>query len=95
MTDRIVDNTQESRFELRSDGALAFANYRRKPDRLVLTHFETEAAARGRGLAGRLMAAIVEEARRQKLGIEPRCSYAVAWFERNPAVAAEIEARPS
>lgn len=85
MSDRLIDNDARARFELRDDdGALAFANYRRGPDRLILTHFETDPAARGRGLAGRLMGLIVEEARARKLKLEPRCPYAADWFEKHP-----------
>ncbi len=86
----LIDNDRYSRFEWRHDGALAFADYRRGPDRLILTHFETDMAARGKGLAGRLMAAIVEEARERRLHIEARCPYAVDWFEKHPEVAAEL-----
>ncbi len=91
MADRMIDNAAKGRFELRDhDGALTFATYRRGPDRLILLHFETEPAARGRGLAGRLMDLIVAEARAKKLKIEARCPYAVDWFEARPAEEAEL-----
>ena len=86
----LIDDTARSRFELTENGALAFADYRRAPDRVILTHFETEPAARGTGQAGRLMAAIADNARERGLKIEPRCPYALAWFERHPEAAAEL-----
>jgi predicted GNAT family acetyltransferase len=90
MTDRLIDNTRLARFELGDDGAHAFASYRRGPDRLILTHFETEEAARGKGVAGRLMAAIVKEAKARKLKLEPRCPYAVYWLNEHPDEAREL-----
>jgi predicted GNAT family acetyltransferase len=80
----LIDNTAESRFERRENGVLSFADYRRGPDRIILTHVETEPRGQGSGMAGRLMAAIVAEASERRLKIEPRCPYAAAWFDRNP-----------
>jgi predicted GNAT family acetyltransferase len=88
----LVDDVENSRFEWREDGFLAFADYRLKPGRLIIPHMETDPAARGRGLAGRLMAAIVENARGRGLKIEPVCPYADAWFRRHPQAAAELRA---
>jgi uncharacterized protein len=88
----LIDNTQLQRFERSEDGNLAFCNYRLEPGVVSLTHFETPPAARGRGLAGRLMEAIVDDARARKLKIAAVCSYAVDWMAKHPDVAAEIEA---
>jgi predicted GNAT family acetyltransferase len=93
MTPDLVDNVERQRFEWSEDGVLAIADYRREPDRVVLTHFETPPEARGKGLAGRLMSAIVEDARVRGLKVEPKCSYAVVWMHRHPDVAAELEVK--
>ena len=79
-----LDNDHASRFEWKEEGFLAFADYRRGPGRILLTHFETEPAARGRGLAGKLMAAIWDDAHARGLKIEPRCPYAIDWFDKHP-----------
>jgi predicted GNAT family acetyltransferase len=95
MHDRLIDNAAKGRFELIDDeGELVFANYRRGPDRLILTHVETDPAARGKGLAGRLMDLIVAEARARKLKIEARCPYVVYWFEEHPGEERELRIRP-
>ncbi|HWE46697.1 MAG TPA: GNAT family N-acetyltransferase [Caulobacteraceae bacterium] len=88
----LIDNTQLHRFEREEDGDTAFATYRLQPGVVALTHFETPVRARGKGLAGRLMEAIVADARARGLKIAPVCSYAVDWMAKHPDVAAEIEA---
>ncbi len=81
------DNQAESRFELEEDGLLAWADYRIRDGKYVLPHVEAEPPLRGTGAAGRLMQAIVDHARAQKLVLEPRCDYARIWFQRHPEAA--------
>jgi uncharacterized protein len=88
----LIDNTQLQRFERTEDGDTAFVNYRLEPGVVALTHFETPVHARGHGLAGRLMEAVVVDARARKLKIAAVCAYAVDWMAKHPDVAAEIEA---
>ena len=52
-----------------------------RPPSLIL---EADPPLHGTGAAGRLMQDIVDHARAQQLVIEPRCSYARAWFARHP-----------
>ncbi len=80
----MIDNWEESRFELEENGHLAWAEYRIRDGKYLIPHVEAEPALRGAGTAGRLMRAIVEYARAESLVIVPRCSYAQAWFERHP-----------
>jgi|CXWL01.1.fsa_nt_gi predicted GNAT family acetyltransferase len=80
------DNSDQHRYELEEDGAVAFADYRDERDgRRALTHFETPEALRGRGVAGRLMEQILAGARAGKQSLHARCPYAVTYLERNPA----------
>ena len=59
----VTDNPERHCFELIEDGAVAFADYRRDGDRLVVPHVEAPDALRGTGAAGRLMEGVVEHAR--------------------------------
>ena len=83
----MIDNKQASRFELEENGLLAWANYRIHDGKYLIPHVEAEPPLRGTGTSGRLMQAIVEHARSNKLAIVPRCSYARAWFQRHPEAA--------
>lgn len=80
----VTDNSARQRFELMEDGKLAFSDYRRDGDVLVLPHVEADPALRGKGAAGRLMTGMMEIVRERGLKVRPVCSYAVAWLERHP-----------
>jgi len=80
----MINNKDRSRFELEEDGHLAWAEYRIRNGKYLIPHVEADPALRGTGAAGRLMEQIVAHARTEKLIIVPRCSYALAWFERHP-----------
>ncbi len=46
---QVVDNAARSRFELEEQGLVAFADYRRRGDHLVIPHVEAPPALRGTG----------------------------------------------
>jgi len=79
----VVDNTAQERFELKEDGHLAYAAYRRDADTLTIPYVESAPELRGKGTAGRLMEGVVAHARANNLKIVPICGYAVSWFQRN------------
>ena len=80
----VTDNVARHRFELAEAGAVAFADYRRDGERLVIPHVEAPDALRGAGAAGRLMDGVVAHARAEGRKIVPICSYAAAWLQRHP-----------
>lgn len=83
----MIDNKEESRFELEENGLLAWATYRIRDGQYQLPHVEADPPLRGTGAAGRLMQQIVDYARANQLVLVPRCSYARAWFARHPEAA--------
>ena len=80
-----TDNAARGRFEHTEQGLTAFASYRRAGDVVSIFHVEAPMALRGTGAAGRLMTQVAQHARENSLKVLPICSYAVAWFRRNPA----------
>jgi predicted GNAT family acetyltransferase len=82
MDGRFSDNRDDSRFELEIAGQIAFANYRRNEQGVLIFHVETPRALRGQGVAGRLMQRIVEAARSEGRAVIPFCSYASSWMRR-------------
>ena len=80
----VSDNRDRQRFELPVDDQVVFADYRRQPGRLVITHVEAPPALRGTGAAGRLMLGVMAAARAEEAKVLPLCSYARAWMQRHP-----------
>jgi predicted GNAT family acetyltransferase len=81
---QVVDNTARSRFELGEGGGVSFAAYDRLDGIIVIRHVETPPALRGRGIAGRLMAGILDMARAEGVKVSPICPYAAAYMKQHP-----------
>jgi predicted GNAT family acetyltransferase len=74
------DNTSASQYELDENGHTSFAKYRRQDGVLTILWVEAPPELRGTGAAGRLMAKVAEEARRNKWRVVPVCGYAAGWL---------------
>jgi len=80
----VLHDEEAHRFESRVGGLRSLMNYRRFPDRIVLTHTEVPAPIEGHGLAGKLARAALDFARANQLRVVPLCPY-VADFLRKHA----------
>jgi uncharacterized protein len=86
----VIDNQDQSRFELRADGQLAELDYRHHGGRLVLIHTEVPVELEGRGIGGKLVTAAIDRAAREGLTVVPLCPFARGWLERHPDAAASV-----
>jgi predicted GNAT family acetyltransferase len=83
-----VDNTAESRFELRSgDDLLGFLDYRLHPDAITLVHTEVPPAHSGQGHAATLARTALDEARSRGLKVVPTCPYVASYIGKHPEYA--------
>jgi predicted GNAT family acetyltransferase len=80
----VRDNTALSHFELDVEGGLAFANYRRAPDTVTITHTETPRALRGRGIASELVQGALELIRADGNKVIAGCGFVVDYLRRHP-----------
>jgi uncharacterized protein len=80
----VRDNTFLSRFELDVEGAIAFANYRRAPGTVVITHTETPRALRGRGVASELVQGALELIRAEGVQVVAGCGFVVDYLRKHP-----------
>jgi len=80
----VTNNEAAHRYELRVDGAIAIAAYRREDDVVVFTHTEVPQPLEGKGIGSRLIAAALEDVRRRGLKILPQCEFVAAYIERHP-----------
>ena len=79
----IHHNVAQHRFEAAVGGELAGCVYEDAGDRWVLTHTFVPPAARGLGLAEKLVRAALAEARARRRKIVPACSYVAAFVARH------------
>lgn len=77
------NNEARSRYEMDEQGMTSWADYRLKGERLYIDHVESPVPLRGSGAAGRLMAALAEDAKQRGLKITPICGYAATWLRRS------------
>lgn len=80
----VRDNKAQSRFELDVEGKTAFANYRLTPQAVIITHTETPAELRGRGVASELVQGALELIRNDGRKVIAGCSFVVDYLRRHP-----------
>jgi predicted GNAT family acetyltransferase/glutaredoxin len=81
----VVDVPEKSRYELRLDGRLiGLAAYRRRHGRISFTHTEVDGSCEGRGFGSRLVAAALDDARRQGPRVLPLCPFVAHYVEQHP-----------
>lgn len=80
----VIDNADESRFELETGGATAVAAYERAGDTITFTHTVVPEEMQGHGLGGQLIAAALHSARAQGLSVVPRCAFVAAYIDEHP-----------
>nr|WP_210313210.1 GNAT family N-acetyltransferase [Rhodopseudomonas rhenobacensis] len=70
-----------------TQGSLAFASYRRAADKVIITHTETPAALRGRGIASRLVKGALELIRAEGLKVVAGCGFVADYLDAHPEFA--------
>jgi predicted GNAT family acetyltransferase len=83
----ISNNSARHRFEASIDGKLAFLDYRVTAPVLTLLHTEVPTAMRGHSIGGKLTAAALEFARRERLRVNPLCPFVAGYIRRHPEYA--------
>ncbi len=84
MTVEVKHEPDRSRFEAEVDGQLAYLDYRRTGDTVVMPHTVVPREIEGRGVAGELTRTAVAWAREQSLEIDAQCSYVRGWLAEHP-----------
>jgi len=80
MTTAVTDDRERKRYVITEDGAqVGLVTYRLQPGLIDLIHTEVDPDHSGRGLAGVLIGAVLDDARNRGLSVLPHCPY-VAQF---------------
>ena len=80
----VGDNPAKGRFEMASGDGVAFVEYTRAGDRIVLTHTEVPQALSGQGVGSKLVRGTLDAVRAEGLKVVPRCGFVAAYVERHP-----------
>ena len=83
-TGGVRDNKALSRYELDAEGGLAFANYRRTPSAVIITHTETPRSLRGHGIASELVEGALQLIRAEGLKVIAGCGFVVDYLQKHP-----------
>ena len=79
----ITNNTSQNRYELSVDGHLAMADYVLAGNNLTINRVFVPEELRGKGVAAKVMEAVVADAEAHGLTIIPVCSYAESYMKRH------------
>lgn len=79
----VINNPEKNRYELDTDGHLSVADYQLDGKTLTITHVYVPNELRGKGVAAKVMEAVVEDADARGLHIVPVCSYAATYMARH------------
>ncbi len=83
----VVHDPAQSRFQAVVDGVICVVDYRLQEGVMTITHTIVPSAVGGRGIAGQLVQAALDVARREGWRVATECSYAALWIQRHPAYA--------
>ena len=93
---RVVDNPEQSRYELWVGSRRAgLIQYLPKEDRVLLVHTEVDPAFAGQGLGERLVAGGLEDLRARGLKLVPLCPFVRAYLRRHPDQADLVAGDPA
>jgi hypothetical protein len=83
MSNNVRDNTERHRFELDTDGHVAFSNYKRTEGLLTIMHTEVPKELEGRGIGSTLVRGLLDIARAQGLKVNAVCPFVKAYLDRH------------
>ena len=87
LPDDVYQNTDDNRFELDVNGAVAAAYYEPAPGIITFTHTEVPAELNGRGIGSRLIKGALDAVRAQGLKVVATCPFVRAYIEKHPEYA--------
>lgn len=88
MTVEVRDVPERHRFEVYDgDQRAGFVTYRLADGEITFVHTEVDPAFEGKGLAGQLVKAALDDVRGRGLRVIPECPYVRRYIDRHPEYA--------
>lgn len=83
MTDSVVDNPAQQRFELEVSGHLAAAYYKIEGDVITFVHTEVPPELGGQGVGSRLVKGALDQVRARGWKVVAQCPFVKAYIEKH------------
>ncbi len=85
----VTNNTEDKRFEIHTDGEMAFEDYEffttsEGKKGIEYKHTLVPEAIGGRGIAGYLVKYILDYAENENLVVKPTCPYVKSYIDKHP-----------
>jgi uncharacterized protein len=87
VSDDVYQNSDDSRFELDINGAVAAAYYDIAPGVITFTHTEVPAELNGKGIGSKLIKGALDAVRAQGLKVVAKCPFVSAYIGKHPEYA--------
>ena len=85
MDAQVTNDPAAAQWEARlGDDVAGYLAYERRDDGVALLHTVVDPQHEGKGVAGQLVRAAVDDARASGTGLLPYCSYVRGWLQRHP-----------
>jgi uncharacterized protein len=84
MSNNVRDNPQRHRFELETDGHIAFSEYKREGGVLTIMHTEVPKELNGRGIGSALARGLLDIAHVQGLEVVAKCPFVAGYIGKHP-----------
>lgn len=85
MDAQVSHDPDAAQYEARlGDDVAGYLAYERRDDGVALLHTVVDPAHEGKGVAGALVRAAVDDARESGTPVLPYCSYVRGWLQRHP-----------
>jgi uncharacterized protein len=82
----VTDNPARQRYELDTDGGVAFIDYRRDGGVVTMLHAEVPPDMQRRGIGSTLARGALDLVRARGEKVIPRCPFVVAYVHKHPEV---------
>lgn len=84
MPSTVRNNLARNRYELETEGRIAFITYGQTPGVITLLHTEVPPELAGKGIGSTLVRGALEDVRRQGLRMVVRCSFIKGFMTKHP-----------
>ncbi|WJG09912.1 GNAT family N-acetyltransferase [Aliiglaciecola sp. LCG003] len=84
MSNTLIHNEKECKYEYHIDGHIAYITYDVQGDKVHLTHTIVPDDLAGKGLAKTLLEDVLEEIKKANKKAVAQCSYVVRYQEKHP-----------